>query len=144
MILPDANLLLYAEDTLSPHHQMAASWWDGSLSGTDSVCLCWPVVNAFIRIATNARLHVRPLTRDEALERVSSWFAQPCVRLVNPTEFHWRIFQEQLNASSASGNLVSDAHLAALAVEHACVLYSTDRAFARFPSLKWINPLDGR
>jgi toxin-antitoxin system PIN domain toxin len=144
VILPDANLLLYAEDTLSPQHRVAVEWWDGCLSGTESVCLCWPVVNAFIRIATNVRLHTRPLTLDEARERVSSWFAQPCVRLVKPTEIHWRILQEQLVASAASGNLVSDAHLAALAVEHACVLYSTDRDFARFPALKWVNPLDGK
>ncbi len=141
MIFPDANLLLYAEDTLSPHHEAACAWWDGQLSGTDSVCLCWPVVNAFIRISTNARLHKRPLTLPEATERVTSWFGQPCVRMVNPTEFHWKIFQEQLRESSAVGNLVSDAHLAALAIEHACTLFSTDRDFARFPSLKWVDPV---
>jgi len=141
MILPDANLLLYAEDTLSSHHDTACAWWDEQLSGTDAVCLCWPVVNAFVRIATNPRLHQRPLTLGEAVERVTSWFDQPCVRVVHPTEFHWTIFQEQLRESSANGNLVSDAHLAALAIEHACTLYSSDRDFARFPSLKWTNPL---
>ena len=143
MILPDVNLLLYAEDSLSAHHEAARVWWGNQLSGSDAVCLCWPVVNAFIRIATKPRLHDRPLGLDEAVERVSSWLAQPCVRLVHPTEFHWEIFQEQLSDSAASGNLVSDAHLAALAVEHACTLYSTDRDFSRFPSLKWVNPVGG-
>lgn len=141
MILPDANLLLYAEDTLSNHHEVARTWWDEQLSGTDAVCLCWPVVNAFIRIATNPRLQTRPLTLTEAVSRTSSWFAQPCVRVVVPTEFHWEIFRNQLTDSAAQGNLVSDAHLAALAIEHSCILYSSDRDFARFPSLKWVNPL---
>lgn len=142
MILPDANLLLYAEDTLSPRHEAARAWWDEQLSNINPVCLCWPVLGAFIRITTNARLHQRPLTLEEAVERVTSWFAQPCVKIIHPTEFHWAIFQKQLREASAQGNFVSDAHLAALAIEHACTLYSTDRDFARFPSLKWKNPMD--
>jgi len=141
LIFPDANLLLYAEDAISPHHEAARNWWDACLSGTESVNLCWPVLNAYLRIATNQRLHERPLTMDEAIQRVESWLDQPCVRLVSPTEAHWEIFQTQIRESSATGNLVSDAHLAALAIEHASVLYSTDRDFARFPSLKWKNPI---
>lgn len=141
MIFPDANLLLYAEDSLSNQHQRARDWWDGVLSRSEPVHLCWPVLNAFIRIATNPRLHERPLTMGEAIERVSSWLAQPCVRLIGPTENHWLIFQEQLITSGAAGNLVSDAHLAALAIEHGNTLYSSDQDFARFPSLRWTNPL---
>ena len=78
MILVDANLLLYAEDTLSEYHEMARSWWDKQLSGSAPVCLCWPVLTAFIRIGTNVRLHQRPLTMKEAIERVQSWLDQPC------------------------------------------------------------------
>jgi toxin-antitoxin system PIN domain toxin len=144
VIFPDANLLLYAEDTESVHHQAACAWWDACLSGTESVNLCWPVLNAYLRIATNPRIHERPLTIDEAMQRVQSWLDQPCVRIVGPTEVHWEIFQTQIQESSATGNLISDAHLAALAIEHASVLYSTDRDFARFPGLKWKNPLGSR
>jgi hypothetical protein len=142
MIFPDANLLLYAEDSISLHHDAARIWWDASLSGGDVVNLCWPVINAFIRIATNPRIHERPLSLQEALNRVDSWLDQPCIRVVGPTEFHWEIFQRQMHESVATGNLISDAHLAALAIEHGSTLYSTDRDFARFPSLQWKNPLD--
>ncbi len=141
MILVDANLLLYAEDSLSEHHEVARTWWDAQLSGSVPVGLCWPVLSAFIRIGTNARLHQRPLTLKEATERVQSWFNQGCVRVVQPTDQHWTLFQQMLRSGSAVGNLVSDAHLAALAVEHNCVLYSTDADFSRFRGLKWKNPI---
>lgn len=141
MILVDANILLYAEDSLSEHHEASRIWWDHQLSGSDPVGLCWPVLNAFIRVGTNARLHQRPLTLDEATQRVQSWFDQACVRLVQPTEQHWTIFQQMLRSGNAVGNLVSDAHLAALAVEHNCVLHSTDADFSRFRGLKWKNPV---
>ena len=141
MILVDANILLYAEDSLSEHHAAARTWWDAQLSGSDPVGLCWPVVNAFIRIATNARLHQRPLTLKEANDRVQSWFEQSCVRILQPTDHHWPLFQQMLRSGNALGNLVSDAHLAALAVEHNCVLHSTDADFSRFRGLKWKNPI---
>jgi uncharacterized protein len=141
MILVDANLLLYAEDSLAAQHEAARKWWDQQLSGVDPVGLCWPVLTAFIRIGTNARLQRRPLTVSEAIRRVQSWFEQPCVRLLTPTEQHWAIFQRLLLSGNASANLVSDAHLAALAVEHNCHLYSTDVDFARFRDLKWTNPI---
>lgn len=143
MILVDANLLLYAEDSLSEHHDAARIWWDAELSGSEPVGLCWPVLSAFIRIGTNPRLHQRPLTLPEATARVQSWLDQPCVRLVQPTHGHWTLFQQMLRSGKAVGNLVSDAHLAALAVEHNCVLHSTDADFARFPGLKWKNPIAG-
>lgn len=144
MILVDANLLLYAEDSASEHHEAARAWWDAQLSGSEPVGLCWPVLNAFIRIGTNVRLHQRPLTLREATDRVQSWFAQPCVRIVQPSDHHWDIFQQMLRGGNAVGNLVSDAHLAALAIEHNCVLQSTDADFSRFRGLKWKNPLRGR
>jgi toxin-antitoxin system PIN domain toxin len=144
MILLDANLLLYAEDSLSEHHLAARTWWDTQLSGTEIVGLCWPVLTAFIRIGTNARLHRRPLTLKEAVERVQSWLDQPCIHILQPTEQHWAIFQQMLRAGNATANLVSDAHLAALAVEHNCVLQSTDQDFARFRGLKWKNPIEAK
>ena len=141
MILVDANLLIYAEDSLCDNHEAARKWWDAQLSGTEAVCLCWPVINAFIRIGTHARASRNPLTLKEAIERVQSWLDQPCVRIIQPTENHWEIFQQMLRAGNAKANLVSDAHLAALAVEHNCVLESNDTDFARFRGLKWNNPI---
>ena len=141
MILVDANLLLYAEDSLSERHEAARRRWDAQLSGADPVGLCWAVLTAYVRIGTNARLHRRPLTMKEAVDRVQSWLKQPCTRLVVPTDQHWAIFQRMLVVGNATGNLVSDAHLAALAVEHNCVLASTDSDFARFRGLKWRNPI---
>jgi uncharacterized protein len=141
MILVDANILLYAEDSLSAYHDAARSWWDEQLSGVTPVALCWPVLLAFVRIATNPRLHPRPLSIAESCECVQSWFGQPCVRLIQPTDNHWAILQRSLFSAKATGNLVSDAHLAALAIEHNCFLCSTDTDFAKFPGLKWRNPL---
>lgn len=141
MILVDANLLLYAEDSSSEHHAVARAWWDAQLSGVEPVALCWPVLNAFIRIGTNARLHQQPLLLGEAIDRVQSWLEQPCVRLIHPGDQHWALFQQLLRGGKAVGNLVSDAHLAALAVEHNCVLQSTDADFSRFRGLKWRNPI---
>jgi len=142
MILVDANLLLYAEDSRSVHHARACAWWDAQLSETNPVALSWPVLTAFLRIATNPRLHQRPLTLREGIERIQSWLDQPCVRIVQATDEHWPIFQKMLRAGNATANLVSDAHLAALAIEHNCELQSTDADFARFAGLKWKNPLE--
>jgi toxin-antitoxin system PIN domain toxin len=141
VILVDANLLLYAADNLSSQHDEAKTWWENQLSRTGPVCLAWPVINAFIRIGTNPRMQRRAMTLAEAIGSVQSWLAQPCVRIIHPTEHHWTIFQQMLRAGNATANLVSDAHLAALAVEHNCVLQSNDMDFARFRGLKWNNPI---
>jgi len=141
VILVDANILLYAEDSLQPRHQQARAWWDGQLSGSGVVCLCWTVLSAFIRIGTNPRVFEHPLSLEQALARVQSWLDQPCTRVVRPTERHWTVFKQVLTDGQAVANLVTDAHLAALAIEHGCELASTDSDFARFPKLKWRNPL---
>jgi toxin-antitoxin system PIN domain toxin len=141
VILVDVNLLLYSEDTLSDSHQDARTWWERQLSSAEPVCLCWPVLTAFIRIGTNSRAFRRPLSIAEALERMQSWFDQPCVRLIQPTDQHWTIFQRMLRDGKALANLVPDAHLAALAIEHNCVLQTSDADFARFKGLKWNNPI---
>jgi len=140
LILIDTNLLLYAEDSLSPHHVTAGAWLEEKLSGSSPVGLCWPVINGFIRISTNHRLHKHPLSILEAIEVAEGWLNQPCVSLLQPTDQHWRIFQMMLKTGAASGNLVSDAHLAALAIEHNATLWSSDLDFARFSGLKWKNP----
>ena len=141
MILVDANLLLYAEDARSPLHERAREWWDAHLSAGDPVCLCWTVILAFIRISTNRQVFERPLSMKEAVHRVQSWIDQPNVRIIRPTERHWPLMKNLLIAGQAAGNLVTDAHLAALAIEHGCTFCSTDSDFSRFPKLKWVNPL---
>ena len=142
MILVDANLLLYAEDRLSPHHDAARNWWDEQLSGDSPVCFTWTVLCAFIRLTTNPRVFKHPLSLEQATERVQSWLDQPCARIVNPTERHWIIFQELLKSGKAAANLVTDAHLASLAIQHGCILMTTDADFSRFRKLKWKNPLE--
>ena len=141
MILVDANLMLYAEYESAQQHEAARTWWDRQLSGIAPVCLCWPVLTAFIRIATNHRIFRSPLRVDEAIARVSSWLEQPCVRIITPTASHWQTLSTLLQSGQATANLVTDAHLAALAIEHGCELCSADADFARFPGLKYRNPL---
>lgn len=141
MILVDANILLYAEDELNPQHEIARRWWDAQLSGSAPVCLAWRVLGAYIRIGTNPRVFEHPLTVNQAIARVQSWLDQPCTRVIAPTERHWAVLQELLIEGQALGNLVSDADLAALALQHGCTLMSTDADFARFPKVKWVNPL---
>jgi uncharacterized protein len=144
MILVDANVILYAEDSLSVHHRRAVEWWDEQLSGSSPVGLCWPVLTAFLRISTNRRLHRRPLTITEAADKVDSWLGQPCVRIVEAGPSHWQIFRRLLEGTNATANLVSDAHLAALAIGYEAVLCSSDQDFARFAGLRWIDPLKGK
>lgn len=141
MILVDANILLYAEDSLHPRHEHAREWWDAQLSGDETVCLCWTVLCAFVRIATNQRVFENPLSLEQAVARIQSWLDQPCTRVIHPTERHWIVFRQVLTDGKAVANLVTDAHLAALAIEHGCELATTDLDFARFRKLKWKNPL---
>ncbi len=141
MMLVDANILLYAEDELSPRHQSALKWWDAQLSGASPIGLTWTVLCAFVRIGTNPRGFKNPLSLDQATSRVESWLKQPCVRIVQPTERHWIVLQRMLTEGQGTANLVADAHLAALSIEHGCDLVSTDSDFARFPDIRWRNPL---
>jgi toxin-antitoxin system PIN domain toxin len=94
-----------------------------------------------VRISTNRRILSRPLSLSKALEIVSGWLAQPTARTLSPQEEHWRILRSLLADTGTAGNLTTDAHLAALAIEHGCELCSTDNDFARFPKLRWTTPL---
>ena len=143
MILVDANILLYAEDALHPDNERARLWWDETLSGRDPVCLCWIVLAAYVRVGTNRRVFERPLSVAEAVSRVDSWLDQPCTRIVRSTERHWEVLRTLLVDGNAAANLVTDAHIAALAIEHGCRSATTDTNFSKFPGLKWFNPLRG-
>ncbi len=142
MILIDANLLIYAIDSASPHHDAARRWFEKVLSSSDHVGLTWGVILAFVRIVTHAAVVRHPLSPEAALEYVDSWLAQPCVRTVVPGEKHWLILRHLLRSCGTAGNLTSDAHLAALALELDCEIYSSDHDFKRFHGVKHVNPLE--
>lgn len=142
MILVDANLLLYAYHPRAPEHAASRAWLDEVLSGSASVRFAWLTLWAFLRISTNLRVFERPLSSAEAAASVSSWLAQPSVGILEPGERHWGILAGLLGAGQATGPLVMDAALAALAIEHGATLQTTDRDFARFAGLSWKNPLE--
>jgi toxin-antitoxin system PIN domain toxin len=141
MILVDVNLLIYAVNEDAPLHRKAKSWLETTLSGTETVGLSWSVVLAFVRLTTRAGIFRMPLTVESAFDLVDSWLSQPTVVTVEPTAQHIRILRDLLAPLGAGGNLTSDAHLAGLAIEHGAELCSSDGDFARFPRLRWRNPL---
>jgi hypothetical protein len=142
MILIDVNLLLYAHHRASLQHERSRLWLEQVLSGVQPVGLAWATIVSFIRISTSARILARPLTLDEAIGIVAGWLSQPTVAILEPGEGHWSIFSQLLKTGQATGPLASDAHLAALAIEHGATLCSNDRDFSRFPNLKLLNPLE--
>ena len=141
MKLPDANVLLYAVDELSPRHQPARVWLEELLSGEETVAFAWSVLLAVARLSTHASIFLRPLSPDEALDLIDGWLARPSATVVHPTERHAAVLRELLIPLGAAGNLVSDAHLAALAIEHGAELCSCDADFSRFSGLRWVDPL---
>ena len=141
MIVLDANILLYAYDSASAHHSKARVWVEQIFSGTDLVGLPWPTIAAFLRIMTNTRLPGERFTLAEATSIVSSWLERSNIRTIAAGEDHWVAFRQMLTGGQAAGGLVSDAHLAAITIEHGGELHTTDRDFARFPGLRWKNPL---
>jgi hypothetical protein len=142
VILVDVNLLIYAIDADSPHHRRAHRWLEDALSGTTPLGLAWIVMLAFLRLTTRPGILKRPLPLEEALRFIDDWLAQPYVRAIAPGENHWPLLRSLVKAAGTAGNLTSDAHLAALAIEHGCVVCSTDRDFKRFAGLEHVNPLD--
>ncbi len=141
MILVDANLLLYATITDYEQHAAARAWLEERLNAPARVGLAWPSLLAFLRIGTNPRLFPRPLAIRQAWTRVEEWLAVPTVWIPTETDRHVEILGHLLTHAGASGNLVSDAHLAALAIEHGLTLCSSDHDFRRFPSLRFENPI---
>lgn len=141
MILVDANLLLYAYDSSSAHHERARDWFSNLLSNPEPVALAWVTILAFLRIGTDRRLRNEALSVSEASEIVSSWINRPNVTILAPTERHWEILERLLKQGQAAGRLVMDAHLATLAVEHGARLATSDRDFTRFPGLSILDPL---
>jgi toxin-antitoxin system PIN domain toxin len=141
MIVLDANVLLYAYDATAPHHPRARAWLEEVLSGGIPVGLPWQTVGAFLRIVTNRKLPGSRATAQGAASIVDQWLEQPNVRLLAQGDGHWPILRQMMIDGQASGPLATDAQLAALTIEYGGTLHTTDRDFARFPGLRWLNPL---
>jgi uncharacterized protein len=140
-MLVDANILLYAVDSESVHHEQAATWLSEQLNGNHRVGLPWESLTAFVRIATHPRAAARPMTAADAWELVEDWLAVPTAWVPLPTEQHASVLGSLLTKYRLAGNLVPDAHMAALAIEHGLTLCSADTDFARFSEIRWLNPV---
>lgn len=140
-MLVDANILLYAVDESSPVHDKARDWLEAALNGSRRVALPWPSLTAFIRIATSSRALADPMSAAEAWGFVEMWLDAPTAWVPAPSTGHRSILGRLITELDLRGNLVSDAVLAALCLEHGLTVYSADSDFARFPQLNWINPV---
>lgn len=141
MKIVDVNLLLYAINEDAPLHAKARSWLEDALSGTETVGFEWTVLLAFLRLGTRSVVFTNPLSLEEAFELIDSWLAQPCATIVQPTDRHGQVLRDLIEPLGTGGNLTSDAYLAAVAVEHGAEVHSCDADFARFPGVRWVNPI---
>jgi toxin-antitoxin system PIN domain toxin len=140
LIIPDVNVLLNAYDRDSKLHKAIAGWWEELLGGPATIAIPWVSILGFIRLITNPRIYASPTTPSQAIRVAKSWLAQPNVEIVSPGNRHADILFGLLESAGVAGNLTTDAHLAALAIEYGAQLASTDNDFARFPKLRWFNP----
>ena len=141
MILVDANILIYAHVSSFAQHSIARDWLDQQLNGPSPVGLPWASMLAFLRLVTNPRVFERPEPIGDAWQQVHAWLACETAWIPQPTERHAELLGQFLTLPGIHGNLIPDAHLAALAVEHGLTLCSTDGDFARFRGLRWLNPI---
>ena len=141
MIIPDLNLLVYAYNGGAPNHARARTWWEGLLSGAAPVGLPWAVALGFVRLMTSRAVLLDPMPVGDAVARVSEWWGVENVAPLAPGPRHWPIFSSLLQTLGTGAHLVTDAHLAALAIEHQAELHSNDADFARFPGVRVVNPL---
>jgi uncharacterized protein len=142
VIVVDANLLIYSYDVNSADHKKSVAWLEGIFSGTEAVGLPWPCICAFVRVVTNRRLAGMQVSLEAALGAVEEWLQSPNVQILVPGDRHWSVFRRMVVEGKAAGPLVSDAEIAALTVEYGGVLHTADRGFARFPGLRWVDPLN--
>ena len=141
MKIVDLNLLLYAVNSDAAEHTRARAWWERALNDDETIGLPWVVVLGFLRLSTNPRVFLRPLAPATAAAKIDAWLARDHVRFVREKDVHWDSLKPLLGETGTSGNLTTDAHLAALAISHDAVLMSSDLDFARFTGLRWDNPL---
>jgi hypothetical protein len=141
MIVVDVNLLIFAYDTTCNEHRKARAWVEEVFTSDEPVGLPWQNISAFLRILTYPGLMGERFTMGQVLTIVDQWVEMPQVRLLAPGEYHWTLFRDMLVNGDVRGKLTTDAALAALAIEYGGVLHTNDRDFARFPGLRWVNPL---
>jgi toxin-antitoxin system PIN domain toxin len=141
VIVLDANLLIYSYNRGSAYHTKARPWLEKTFSGIEMVGLPWQTVSAFLRVMTNRRLPGECFTVEQAAGIVDLWLAHPIVQVLTPGDEHWRLLRRMVVEGRASGPLVGDSEIATLTVEYGGVLHTADRDFARFPGLRWVNPL---
>ncbi|HSN93224.1 MAG TPA: type II toxin-antitoxin system VapC family toxin [Anaeromyxobacteraceae bacterium] len=141
MIVPDVNLLVYAHAAQAPFHATARAWWERTVRSGDPIGLPWAVSLGFLRLMTHPAVLTTPMRPEEALPLVESWYERPNVFVLDPGPRHLAVLGSLLRAAGVAGALTTDAHLAALAIEHGCELHSNDADFGRFSGLRWVNPL---
>jgi hypothetical protein len=141
VILPDINLLVYAYNTDAPDHRRAKAWWEECLSGDRPVALPWVVLLGYLRLTTSGKVLVDPFSAEEALGHIRSWVERPQTQILHPGPRHLDLLESLMRDSQGSKNLTTDAHLAALAIEHQAELHTNDGDFSRFSGLRWTNPL---
>ena len=141
MIVPDVNVLVHAYNTAYLHHKVCRAWWEETLTRPRPVGLAWITILGFVRITTHRRIFQNPMYPNDAISRVRAWMDVPGVQILPPGEFHAEIFFRLIEQVGTAGDLTTDAHLAALAIEYQAELASTDADFARFPGLRWFNPV---
>ncbi|MBC8452459.1 MAG: type II toxin-antitoxin system VapC family toxin [Spirochaetes bacterium] len=140
MIVVDLNVLIYAVDEDSYHHTAAKAWLEKQLNGTESIGIPWVVLLGFLRIMTSRKVFSHPLTEDQTIEIIDQWLTHPLVRIPNPEHHHWFLMKELVLESGTAGNLTSDIHLAAIAMQSRAKLYTLDADFSRFNGLWWEKP----
>ena len=141
MIIPDVNLLVYAYAGEVAQHARARVWWEGLLNGEEPVGLPWAVALGFVRLMTHPRVLTVPMAAEGALSAAESWYRRSHVHVLDPGPRHLALLRALLGAAGVAGNLTTDAHLAALAIEHGLEVCSNDADFARFSEVRWINPV---
>ncbi|OGQ17349.1 MAG: ribonuclease [Deltaproteobacteria bacterium RBG_16_71_12] len=140
MKIVDVNVLIYATDRGADRHRDSRAFLAAALGGAEPLGFAWSVLLGFVRLSTKAQLFERPLSVDQAVDVVESWLSQPAAVVVSPTDKHLRVLRALLSPLGTAGNLTSDAHLAALAVEHGATLVSWDHDFSRFAGVQWRTP----
>jgi len=141
VILLDANVLIYATDQTSPHHEPAKRWFESALAGSDEVAIPLVSLLAFLRVMTNPALFDAPMSVADAANTVTEWLSLPNVGMAHPTRGHFDVLAGLARSGKARGTMLMDAHLAALAIEHGATLCTTDRDFARFKGLHLEDPI---
>jgi hypothetical protein len=141
VVVPDISLLVFAYNEAAPRHVAARGWWEDLMGGRQPVGVPWAVVVGFVRLVTHPAVMAEPLPPGPAIERVRRWFAREHVQSLDPGPRHLLILQQLFESTGVGGNLTTGTHLAALAIEHQCELHSADADFARFPGLRWHDPL---